>query len=89
MLDVGRLGPAGAVKINFSTLSRNLIANSVARCPPNECPPIIGLSICSFYKNASKKLVKKSMSYSTVAGLSLSPKPIISGIIILKYLDSI
>ena len=80
---------AGATKTNLSNLLLNATANSVAKYPQNKCPHnIIGLSIFSLSKNICKILTKKPILYSSI-GSSLSPNPIISGIIILKYLDNI
>jgi hypothetical protein len=60
----------------------------VAKYPPNEEPTISDLEILRLFKNPRKNSIKKSIVYSA-AGLSLYPKPIISGITTLKCLDSI
>ncbi len=75
-----RIAPAGAARINLSTFSEFPMVNSVAKKPPNEEPIMLSLSTPNLVRKFSKNLTKKSIVYSTV-GLSLYPKPTISGII--------
>ena len=75
--------PAGETKINLFIILISLIANSAATNPPNEDPAILALFTPTLFRKSFRNFTKYGILYSTV-GLSLYPKPIISGTIVLK-----